>query len=805
VWLDGVVLSPERYSLTPTSLTIADLPERFVLKTVSKIHPEKNTSLLGLYCSKGSYFTQCEAEGFRKITWFYDRPDVMTTFTTTVEADATRYPILLSNGNETARGKNGTRHWVTFNDPFKKPSYLFALVALDLDCMRDTYTTRSGRTIQLEIYAAKKDIPRCHHGMDSLKRAMRWDEDVYGLECDLDQYKIVATSDFNFGAMENKGLNIFNVRAVLAASDVTVDAAFDRVEAVIAHEYFHNWTGNRVTCRDWFQLCLKEGLTVFRDQEFSADMGSRALNRIHQVQTLRARQFPEDDGPMSHPVRPDKYIEIDNFYTPTVYEKGAELCRMIHTMIGKEAFRRGMDLYFKRHDGQAVTIEDFVACMSASSGKNFDTFMAWYMEPGRPTVSVRSDYDPKTREYRLTVTQRGASRPRPIPMVMGLIAPDGRDFPLQLASEPAATGTTRLVELTRSEETFTFVNVPSRPVPSLFRGFSAPVNVEYEYSLEELTFLMAHDSDAFNRWDASQRLYTKVLLALLDAHARQRPMEVPAGLLDAFARVLQDLSLDDALRAETMRLPDVEEIAPHVSVIDPDAIHLARKTLARAIATRCEGSLREAYERCAGAENGAMDAASKGRRELKTLCLAYLSRLDRSSAWEMARRQLAEALVMSDAQGALAVLTHWDASERDQEFEAFFRKWRQEELVVVNWLGIQAGSRLPSTLARVKDLMRHDAFNRTNPNSVRALIKGFCTNHLRFHELSGAGYAFAADQIIAYNEINPSVAAGLAQVFAQWRRFSPERQALMKAQLERVAATQGLSKGVFEVVTKILG
>ena len=813
VAIDGRTLAASEYVLDAEHLTIPSVPEAFTLETVVRVEPRKNTKLMGLFASKDGFFTQCEAEGFRRITFFVDRPDVMARYTTTIHADRARYPVLLSNGNLVGRGQNAEaeRHWAKWEDPFPKPSYLFALVAAKLDKVEDTFVTRSGRRCTLQVWVEPGKLDQSAWAMQALKKSMKWDEDVFGLEVDLDCYMIVAVGDFNMGAMENKGLNIFNTKYVLARPDIATDGDFLNIDRVVAHEYFHNWTGNRVTCRDWFQLSLKEGLTVFRDQEFGADNYSRPVTRIQEVRGLRAAQFPEDAGPMAHPVRPHSYMEISNFYTATVYEKGAEVVRMIHTLTGERAFRRGMDVYFERHDGQAVTCDDFVDAMAEASGVDFSQFKRWYEQAGTPRLRVTGDYDATAKRYTLTVQQstpptpgQPEKLPLHIPLAVGLIAPDGAEMPLALAGETAATGTDRVLSVKRAEERFVFDNVAAKPVPSLLRRFSAPVILDFAYSEAELTHLMAHDADAFNRWEAGQRLATGILLRAIEAARVGKPIEVPRAFVDAFARVLRDAGSDPAFAAEALGLPSETYLAEQMAVVDPDAIHAARTHLRRELARALRGELASTYGSLAVPGPYSPDAQSAGRRSLRNLCLGYLMELEEPDLRAFCARQFDAADNMTDRMAALAVLANSQAPEREPALERFYRDWKHEALVVDKWLAVQATSRLPDTLARVERLMRHEAFDIRNPNKVYALIRSFCANHLRFHAADGAGYAFAADRVLELEALNPQIAARITRAFDRWKKFDERRQAMARAALERIRAAPKLSKDVAEVVTKAL-
>ena len=812
VALDRRTLAPNEYALDDTHLTIPDVPDAFTLETSVRIEPRKNTKLMGLYATKDGFFTQCEAEGFRRITFFLDRPDVMARYTTTIHADREKYPVLLSNGNPVGRGDEADgRHWVKWDDPFPKPSYLFAMVAAKLEKLEDAFVTRSGRKVTLQVWVEPGKLDQCAFAMQALQKSMKWDEEVFGLEVDLDCYMIVAVGDFNMGAMENKGLNIFNTKYVLARPDIATDNDFLNIDRVVAHEYFHNWTGNRVTCRDWFQLSLKEGLTVFRDQEFGADTYSRPVTRIQEVRALRAAQFPEDAGPMAHPVRPQAYMEISNFYTATVYEKGAEVVRMIHTLIGPRVFRRGMDVYFQRHDGQAVTCDDFVEAMAEASGADFSQFMLWYDQAGTPVLDVRADYDPAAQRYTLTVRQsipptpgQPDKRPMHIPLAVGLLDAAGHELPLQLEGEAAPVGTDRVLSVRKPEERFTFVNVPEKPVPSLARRFSAPVILRFGYTEAELTQLMAHDADAFNRWEAGQRLATGILVRGIEAHQARRQTDVPRAFVDAFTRVLRDGPKDPAFAAEALVLPSETYLAEQMDVVDPDAIHAVRTQLRRTIAGELRGEIAGTYRSQTVAGPYSPDAKSAGKRALRNLCLGYLMELEDADSRALCVTQFEAADNMTDRMAALGALANSPVPEREPALERFYADWKHEPLVVDKWLAVQATSRLPDTLERVKRLTRHAAFDPRNPNKVYALIRSFCSNHVRFHAADGAGYAFAADWVIQLDPLNPQIAARIARAFDRWRKFDAGRQAHARAALERTRDTAGLSKDVAEVVSKAL-
>jgi aminopeptidase N len=826
--MDGKALDADRYRPTGEGdgLVIEHVPDRpFTLDIETRIFPQKNTELSGLYTSGGNFCTQCEPEGFRRITYFIDRPDVMARYTTTITADKARYPVLLSNGNPAGtEDLPGGRHRAKWIDPHPKPSYLFALVAGDLVAVRDSFTTRSGRTVPLAIWVRRGDEDKCAQAMDSLKKAMKWDEDTYGLEYDLDVFNIVAVSDFNMGAMENKGLNIFNTLYVLAKPETATDADYQGIETVVAHEYFHNWTGNRVTCRDWFQLSLKEGLTVFRDQEFSGDMGSRAVRRIADVRRLRAAQFPEDDGPLAHPVRPDSYITIDNFYTATVYNKGAELVRMIQTLVGKEGFRKGMDLYIARCDNRAATIEDFVGAMQDANGVDLSRFKRWYAQAGTPEVTVEDRYDAASGTYDLTVSQ--STKPTPgqpekeplvIPLAMGLIGADGRELPTRLDGENEAKPGTRVLALTEARQSFRFADVPASPdgrgpVPSLLRGFSAPVKLK-GVSLDRLKFLAMHDTDPFARWEAGQQVATWTLLDMVaarqrgDAAAGASAVAVDADLIEALRRTLAGgADADPAFAAEALTLPSEAFLADQMPVVDVDAIHAARDTARIAIGTALAGEFAAAYERLADAGPYRNDGLSIGRRALRNVCLGYLAADGNDAGVARAKAQFDAGRNMTDVLAALRVLTDLDRPEHEQALTAFYERWQHEQLVVDKWFALQATSSLPETLARVKRLLTHPAFDIRNPNRVRSLVGAFAqANQVRFHDPSGAGYAFLAGQVAVLDPVNATMAARMVQPLGQWRRHGPGRQALMKAALERVLAVPNLSKNTFEMASKSLG
>jgi aminopeptidase N len=803
--LNGADLPPAAFGLDAHGgLLIPRLPESCMLESEVRIAPDANTELSGLYVSGGNFFTQCEAEGFRRITYFPDRPDVMARFTVTLVADRATCPVLLSNGNPSAAGDAGNgRHWATWVDPHPKPSYLFALVAGDLVAVRDHFTTRSGRPVDLAIWVRRGDEDRCDHAMLALKTSMKWDEDVFGLEYDLDVFNIAAVSDFNMGAMENKGLNVFNTKYVLAKPETATDGDYQGIETVVAHEYFHNWTGNRVTCRDWFQLSLKEGLTVFRDQQFTADQGSRAVKRLADVRRLRAAQFPEDDGPLAHPVRPDSYIAIDNFYTATVYQKGAEVVRMMHTLIGPEKFRRGMDLYFARHDNDAVTIEDFVRALADGSGTDLSGFIDWYSQAGTPELAVSDTYDAAARRYTLTLRQTTAptpgqpiKRPVPIPVAVGLLGPNGGELPTRLAGETTPTDGSRVLLLTGTEQSFVFEDVAAPPVPSLPRGYSAPVKLS-GVAMERLRFLAAHDTDPFVRWDSLQSYATHLIL---DQVAAGAPGRLDAGLADALAATLAQAEADPAFAAEALVLPSEAYVADQMAVADPDAIHAVRQAMRRQIADTLGDALRATYRRLTDDGPYRPDGPAIGRRALRNACLSYLASLD--DGVPLAQAQFEAQQNMTDVLAALMALADTETAARTKALAAFHARWHGDDLVLDKWFTLQALSSRPGTVAEVQALARHPDFDLRNPNRVRSLVGAFATNQVRFHDASGQGYRFLADIIIALDPSNSQTAARLVNPLGAWRRQNPARQALMRGELERILATPKLSRGTFEKASK---
>ena len=822
--MNGKPLTKRAYTLGHGTLEIFNPPDKVTLEIETVTQPNLNTSLMGLYVSNGNFFTQCEAEGFRKITFFPDRPDVMAKYKVMLRADKKKYPVLLSNGNLIEQGDLGDgRHYAVWEDPFKKPSYLFALVAGQLVCQEEKLTLKSGREVLLQVWVEEGNLDKTQHAMDSLKNSIRWDEERFGLELDLDRFMIVAVGDFNMGAMENKGLNIFNTKYVLANPRIATDADYAGIESVVGHEYFHNWTGNRVTCRDWFQLSLKEGLTVFRDQEFSADLigtdSGRAVKRIEDVRVLRQAQFPEDAGPMAHPVRPDSYVEINNFYTVTIYEKGSEVVRMMQTLLGREGFRKGMDLYFQRHDGQAVECDDFRAAMADANGRDLSQFELWYSQAGTPRVKVETRYDQIAENYMITLTQscpptpgQPDKQPFHIPVAVGLLDSIGRDMPLHReeveGGKDDVAPTTMVLELTQPSQTFHFKHVLQQPVPSVLRDFSAPVVLAIDYTDGELAFLMAHDSDAFNRWEAGQRLAMRRMLSLTAAVLQDHALsdaELEENVLNqAFRATLNDDVLDPAFRELALILPSETVVAEQMDVVDPHAIHAVRQFLRRSLATALRVDWQVAYQSNRTPGTFSPDPASMGKRALKNLALAYLIELDDAEVHRLAQSQYDNANNMTDRMAALTALVNSSAPGKEAALERFYDEFEQEALVIDKWFALQAMART-TDVKTVRELLQHPAFALKNPNRARSLIFSFCnSNPARFHAVDGSGYEFWADQVIALNAINPQVAARLARSLDRWRKYAPALQDKMQAALKRVADTKSLSKDVLEVVTKSL-
>jgi len=808
VSVDGLTLEEGAYSCDSESLTIPGLADRAVVTTEVLIKPQDNTTMMGPYRSRTMYCTQCEAEGFRDITYYLDRPDVMSEFTTQVIADKAQYPVLLSNGNPIDRGElDGGRHFVTWHDPFKKPAYLFALVAGTLSRVEDSFTTMSGRQVALQIFVDEKDLDKCAHAMLSLKHSMRWDEETYGREYDLDIFMIVAVDDFNMGAMENKGLNIFNTSAVLANPKTSTDASFQRVEAIVAHEYFHNWSGNRVTCRDWFQLSLKEGFTVYRDSQFSADMNSATVKRIEDVSYLRTHQFAEDGGPMSHPVQPDSYMEINNFYTLTIYEKGAEIVGMIRTLLGPETFRKGSDLYFDRHDGQAVTIEEFVKAMEEASGRDLTQFRRWYKQSGTPQLAVSSNYDAADRTVTLDFAQscpatpgQPQKQPFVIPVKLGLVGMAG-DLPLN------SQGDTEIVyEVSQTHQQLIIENIDEAPVPSLLRELSAPVKLDYAYTKDQLIHLMANDSDGFNRWDAGQKLSFELLQKLTADSHQQRPLEMDSQLVDAYKSLLTDASLDPAMVALMLQLPSEAQLHEEAALIHAQAIHSARLFVRQALADALSQDFLAVYQRHNIEQDYAPDASQIGRRSLKNTALSYLMLVDQVGV-DLASQQFESADNMTDKATALSCLVNCPAAAPQAEtaLQQFEQQYRDEALVMNLWLQVQAANSQPGGLQRVEELEGHGTFTLSNPNKIRSLIGGFCNGNLvNFHSPDGSGYEFLKQRILTLHSRNPQVAARLMTPLTGWKKFPEPNSSQMRGALQVIADEQGLVKDIYEIAIKSL-
>jgi aminopeptidase N len=810
VAIDGQPLDPARYDLNPEQLIVAEAPDAFTLQTEVEIDPHGNTALEGLYMSGGRFCTQCEAEGFRKITYFPDRPDVLSRFTVRIEADKAAFPRLLSNGNLIEAGDLAEgRHYALWRDPFPKPCYLFALVAGELDELADHVVTMSGRRVDLRIYVDPGQSPRAAYAMDSLKRAMAWDEQAYGREYDLDLFMIVAVRDFNFGAMENKGLNIFNSSLLLADGATATDMDYERIESVVAHEYFHNWTGDRITCRDWFQLCLKEGLTVFRDQGFSADQRGAAVQRIKDVRALRARQFAEDAGPLAHPVRPSSFQKIDNFYTATVYEKGAEVIGMLKTLLGADLFRQGMDLYFERHDGEATTVEAFVACFAEASGRDLSDFFGWYEQAGTPMVSLAADYDPQTKTLDLTLTQATAptpgqpdKHPLPIPLRLGLLDNDGEPMTFQAPGAPAPAQDC-LIVLDKAHDRVRLTGVERAPVISALRQFSAPVKLTVGAPLEDDYVLLAADPDLFNRWDAGQRLARELILGRATGAPDPRGEE---RLAAALARALGDQSSEAAFKAQLLALPSEQDLSLAVTLVDPAAIHEAREALREVLAAELAPALERMHSALSDPGPFLPDAASAGRRALRNAALDLLAAGPADAVLARAQRHYRQAANMTEAMGGLNALMLVGGPAFDEALADFYDRWRDEPLVIDKWFAIQARSPAANVLDQVLALTAHPAFDAKNPNRLRALVGAFASaNPFRFHDPSGAGYRFLADQILATDAFNPMTAARLVEPLGAWRRFRADLGEAMRGELQRIAAAPGLSRNVQELVNRALG
>lgn len=804
--IESRALTDHEYSVTDDTLTIHHPSSSFVLEISNRINPSKNTALSGLYESNGMLCTQCEAEGFRRITWFLDRPDVMSIYTVTIDADKNKYPILLSNGNRTTLTTNGQKHTASWHDPFPKPSYLFALVAGDLACLNDTFTTCSGRDIALEVYVEESDLDKTQHAMQSLKNAMRWDEEAFGREYDLDLYMIVAVSHFNMGAMENKGLNVFNTKFVLASTATATDADYENIEAVIGHEYFHNWSGNRVTCRDWFQLSLKEGFTVFRDQQFTAHQTSPAVKRIKDVNMLRTHQFAEDAGPLAHPIRPDSFVEINNFYTLTIYEKGAEIVRMLHTLLGETGFRKGCDLYFDRHDGQAVTTEDFVKALEDANDVGFSQFERWYSQAGTPIVAVNSVYNEQDETYTLTFKQNSLPSPKQpskedfhIPISIGLIDQSGKEMTLD------NQGASTVFELTKKEQSITFNTIVEEPVPSVLRGFSAPIKLEQSLSLEQNIHLFQHDSDSFNRWEAGQNCVSQLIFDAVGALQKNQSIPpLPNTLIEAFRNILQAPLNDLAYQALLLSLPSKAYLAEQMDVIDIDALYQAYSAIKRSLATELSDLWLQHYQ-ANHLPNAGIRSHDIAQRSFKNLCLDYLMNIDNDAHTALAIEQFNTANNMTDQIAALGQLSHLPTSQSAPFLSRFYEQWKAEDLVIDKWFTLQACSEKASTLDDVNALIQHPDFDFKTPNRVRSLIGAFASaNPLQFNAADGAGYNFVADNIITLDAINPQIAARLANSLSRWKKFDPQRQQLIKHALTRIQLHQPLSKDLLEIVTRSL-
>lgn len=812
--LDGRQLQGNEYQRTDQSLLLSALPEKFDLEIETLIHPDQNTALEGLYHSGSLLCTQCEAEGFRRITYYMDRPDVMAVFTVSIVGNKQQWPIMLSNGNMEEQGQfDDGRHWTRWHDPYPKPSYLFALVAGDLYRQQDSFTTMSGREVSLQIYVDHENSHKCDHALMSLKQAMLWDEQTYGREYDLAVFMIVAVNDFNMGAMENKGLNVFNSSCVLASPETATDEDYHRIQGIVGHEYFHNWSGNRVTCRDWFQLSLKEGFTVLRDQQFRGDMNSQAVQRIDNVNQLRTMQFAEDAGPMAHPVRPASFIEISNFYTVTIYEKGAEVVGMIKTIVGEHGFRQGTDLYFERHDGQAVTTDDFVKAIEDVNKVDLSQFKRWYSQAGTPVLTIEEQYNSALKTYTLIVNQHCPATPGQteklpfyIPLALGLLGQDGEAITMQLEGENTATKQdTRVLDIVEQTHIFTFVNIDSRPIASILRGFSAPVKIVMDRSNADLAFLMANDSDSFNRWDAGQTLLINVLLTLIEDVQQQNKLRLPEELIEQFNQVLMDENTDPALIAKMLSIPSENYLAAQMTFADVDAIHIARQFVKKTLATRLKETFSELYQRHRANGKYAFNAVDMASRSLKNICLSYLMASEDPMQTQRCLKQMKQSDNMTDTLSGLALLADQAGPEGEHALRAFYEQWKHDRLVVDKWLTVQAQSTLPNTLLRVKGLMKHPAFSIKNPNNVRALVGQFCRNNpINFHAKDGSGYQFLVEQILVLNKLNPQVASRMLGAFNSWRQYDEARQLMMKQALNEIASQPDLSSDVYEVVNKYL-
>ena len=801
---DDMVLMPEEYETGKHYFKLNRVPENFTLEITTCLNPEANTTMEGLYRSGNCFCTQCEAEGFRKITCFPDRPDVMTKFSCIITADQTKYPVLLSNGNMVLKGNlENNRHFVKWEDPVKKPCYLFAVVAGDLSCVEDVYTTASQRRIFLKIYVEKENIDKCRYALTSLKQAMAWDEEKFGREYDLDLYQIVAVSHFNMGAMENKGLNVFNARYVLASPETATDTDFMNIQSVIGHEYFHNWTGNRITLKNWFQLSLKEGLTVFRDQEFSSDMNARGVKRIEDVKKLRTHQFPEDAGPMAHSVRPESYIEMNNFYTATVYQKGAEIIRMLSQILGKQGFRKGMDLYFEKFDGCAVTTEDFITTMEEVSGLDLSQFRRWYTTPGTPEVSIKRTYSPENRQLVIDFQQLNYDNqfkhlhpPCHIPVKTGLIDKNGQDI------TPASQS---LYHLKNETDQLVFENILPGTLTSLFREFSAPVKLKTDFTIQELAFLLEHDNDDFNRWDAAQQLFFREIKTIFFNIKNNQPCKLSLPVQTAFGALLANADNKKALIARILALPEEDEIGETFETIDVNLIHKARMFVKKSLAAALKDQFISTLSNCCRYSPSDLSSKAMAERSLKLVCLSYTGALNTDEATEIIYQHFLASKNMTDEIGALSILANITSPKTQNALDQFYDKWKHEPLVIDKWFAVQAASILPDTMDRVEALSRHRNFSMENPNRIRALTGVFSTqNPVNFHRSDGRGYRFLSDQILALDPKNPQISARLASGFSQWKRYDVKRQALMENELDRIIKTPLLSKDTYEIVTKAL-
>ena len=814
--IDGVEQSADTYKVNDTTLTLQKLPDDFVLEIETFIKPQENFSLEGLYKSSGNFCTQCEAEGFRKITYFLDRPDVMALFTTTIIADKKKYPVLLSNGNPAEQGDyDDGRHWAKWQDPFKKPCYLFALVAGNLEFIEDHFITMKGRDVLCRIYVEKHNVDKCDHAMASLKRSMKWDEDTFGREYDLDVYNIVAVDDFNMGAMENKGLNVFNSKYVLAKQDTATDTDFIGIEGVIGHEYFHNWSGNRVTCRDWFQLTLKEGLTVFRDQQFTADMNSAAPKRIDDVNILRMAQFTEDAGPMAHPIQPDAYQEINNFYTSTIYNKGAEVIRMIHSFLGKEKFRQGMDLYFERHDGQAVTTEEFISAMEAVSNIDLQQFRRWYKQAGTPVVSVTEEYNEKSNTYSLTLSQKTPATPKqkeklpfhmPVKvslmnqqaelMSLSIRTDDGIDMEIETTDENVT-----ILNFDQDKQRFEFNNVTDKPVLSIFQGFSAPIKLHFDRSDEELAFCMANEADDFNRWEAGQQLSTRLILSMVERINNNESLSLPAYYIDACRQTLNNKQLDKALIARAITLPSLSYVGEMMPVIDVDAIHQAREFIYSQLAKELSDDLLRIYKENTQSEFS-LSPEDMAKRFLRNQALSYIMYLGEQGE-SLALSQYQSADNMTDQMAAFRALVIHETASAEKTIDDFYKQWQHDNLVMDKWFTVQATNPNKSTMKKVEKLFDHADFDIKNPNRVRSLLGAFCAaNPVCFHDESGFGYRLLGRYIETIDSMNPQIASRLCAPLTRWKRHNAHRQGLMKTELQRLIDLPKLSRDVAEMVEK---